>query len=444
MLFNRLKWNVYLVYHLWGQAQFPFKPLEVIKKIQSRRVQRIVSYAYKAVPYYRETMRKLGLVPEDFKTVDDLSKLPVLEGSQIQRDPAYFVSTRQPISNYIKLQSGGSTGEPRTIYYNPSALFLNSAYGERGRSVITSLVGKSLGYRVTVFTSPLSTSYKIHRFIQNHTWFPPPLKIQCQYLSLYDSPKKNVPLMNEFKPEILISYGSYLQMLFSYLEDARTFFHHPLAIMYSSDGLCSSIRRLIQERFGIPVFGHYGAVEALSMGFECPSHLGLHVNMDFYPIRIVNKKGETLPVNECGDLIVSNLINYATVLLNYHLGDKAAAAPDQCPCGRTLPLILFPQGRTDDILKSESGESINPNVIYTCFDSEESVRQYKIVQEDAYHFKVYLIATETCDCENLRQRVTTKFKNHFGENVNVDIRFVDSIDRTKAGKLKVIVSMQNQ
>jgi hypothetical protein len=40
-----------------------------------------------------------------------------------------------------------------------------------------------------------------------------------------------------------------------------------------------------------------------------------------------------------GEVVVSNLVNRETVLLNYRLGDVAASLPDRCPCGRSLPLL---------------------------------------------------------------------------------------------------------
>ena len=53
----------------------------------------IVRHAYSTVPYYRETMDRLGLTPADLGTAADLAKLPILEPWQLTRDPEYFVST---------------------------------------------------------------------------------------------------------------------------------------------------------------------------------------------------------------------------------------------------------------------------------------------------------------------------------------------------------------
>ena len=52
----------------------------------------MVAHAYEHVPYYRETMRRLGLAPGDIAVGGDLAKLPLIEREQLQRDPEYFVS----------------------------------------------------------------------------------------------------------------------------------------------------------------------------------------------------------------------------------------------------------------------------------------------------------------------------------------------------------------
>ncbi len=140
MLVNRVLWNAYLVYHMMGQSRFPFKPLEVIKHLQSRRVRTMVRHAYRTVPYYRETMDRLGLKVEDLQNAEDLAKLPLIEPSQLQRHPEYFISTARPMSAYLRLRTAGSTGDPRSVYHTPAAIFQNAAHGERERSIITSLV----------------------------------------------------------------------------------------------------------------------------------------------------------------------------------------------------------------------------------------------------------------------------------------------------------------
>ena len=69
-----------------------------IERAQRRQLRATVAHAYEHVPYYRETMRRLGLGPADFETASDLAKLPLIEREQLQRDPEYFVSRAEPLA----------------------------------------------------------------------------------------------------------------------------------------------------------------------------------------------------------------------------------------------------------------------------------------------------------------------------------------------------------
>ena len=441
MLIARLFWNAYLAYQMIGQSRLPFKPLETIKRFQAWRVRKMVAHAYRTVPYYRETMDRMGLKVGDFQNAGDLGKLPPIEPSQLQSHPEYFTSTAQPIGRYLRLYTGGSTGDPRSVYHTPRAIFQNAAHGERERCIITSLIGKQFGYRETVIVSPNCTAHKLQTFCQSQALFPDRLRINRQYISLMDPTEENVRLINHFQPDVIQSYGSYLGILFSYLADTGQPFHRPKVITFSSDGLADSVRKLIQGQFGIPVFSAYQANEALKLGFECEKHLGFHLNVDLYPVRIADATGRDLPVGETGEVVVSNLVNPATVLLNYRLGDLAAFLPEECLCGRSLPMLSFTPGRTDDLITLPSGRIIHPQAVRTIFTVEEQVWQYQIVQHSNTQFSIKIVASRMADRQKLKERVTAKFAERFGSEVSTDISFVDSIDRTASGKFKPVISM---
>jgi phenylacetate-CoA ligase len=441
MPIHRLFRSAYLAYHLYGQARLPFQPLEGIRRIQAQRVRAMISYAYQTVPYYRETMDRLCLTVNDFQNANDLSKLPLIEPDQVQRDPGYFTSTTYPLNKYFRLRTGGSTGDPRSVYHTASSIFRNAAHGERERFIFTSVIGKRFGYREMVIASPTCTAFKLQNFCQKHAFLPFHLQIQRQYISLLDPIEKNIHLINEFKPDIVQSYGSYLEILFSFLSDTQKPFRRPKVIAFSSDGLNDSVRHLIQERFQIPVFSIYQANEAFKIGFECESHMGLHLNIDLYPVRIVDLSGKEVAESETGEVVVSNLVNQATILLNYRLGDLAALLPLQCPCGRSLPLLSFPPGRSDDLIELPSGQILHPQAIRSVFAREERVWQYQFIQHSGTHFSLKVVAARGTNLKELKDRMMTNLAERLGMNAQVDISFVDSIDRTSGGKFRPVISM---
>ena len=441
---TRSMWSAYLAYHMWGQPGFPFKPLEVIKRVQAKRVQRAVKHAYHTVPYYHETMNRLGLMPANINSAEDLQKLPLLEREQVQRDPEYFVSTATPLNRCLKLRSGGSTGAPLTIYHDTAALFQNAAHGERERCIVTGLVGQSFGYRETVIVSHLGTAHSVQRYCSNHGLFPREFRIQRQYISVLDPPEKVIRLLKDFKPTVIKSHGSHLGILAAHLQATGESFQWPRVVAYGADSLPDFFRRAAEEKFKTQVFSIYGAVEALKIGFECAHHAGLHVNIDLYPVRVVNSDGGSLPLGDSGDIIVSNLVNRATVLLNYRLGDIASLLPEPCPCGRSLPLLSPILGRCDDWIRLPSGQSIHPQSVRVIFTNEEQILLYQVIQETPTCFRVFIVAGNGCNRQATRERIANKFVETFGEGIATEIVFVDSIDRTVTGKFRPIISKCTQ
>ncbi|OGW37697.1 MAG: hypothetical protein A2Y97_05585 [Nitrospirae bacterium RBG_13_39_12] len=444
MLLKRLFWSFYATYHLRGQASYPFRSQTKIKRDQSRRVRVMVEYAYQNVPYYRDTMKKIGLYPADFCSVEDLAKLPILERSQIQSDPEYFISEKQSLDRCLQLRTSGSTGSPCMIYHDPYAIFKSMAIGYRGLSIIANAVGKKIGYRESFIGSFISSIDKVQQFRKDHALFPSGIYINKQHLSVLESPKNIILQLNSFKPDVIGSYGSYLEIMFSYLRDTGASFHRPKVITYGADMLSSPTRKLIEREFKIPVFSIYRAIEAFAIGFECEHHNGLHLNIDFYPVRIVNTEGQHLSTGESGDVIVSNLINRATVLLNYRIGDIAHILPKQCACGRSLPLLSFIEGRTDDLIELQSGKIIHPQAVYDIFTEEEQIYQYQVIQKTVTDFSVAIVASKSSDNRLTTKRILNKFHQTFGQNVKVDIAFVESIDRTVTGKIRSVISMKQK
>ena len=444
MLISRLWWSVYLATQVIGQARFVFKPREAIRRAQSRRVRRMAAYAYRHVPYYRDIMDRLKLKPSDFQAAEDLARLPILERRQVQEAPERFISTAVRPSRCLILCTGGSAGTPLSVTHDLRSVLDAIGHQERYRAVLKAAVGRKGRYRETWVFPPQSSPHKVRRYWWDRTFRMKDFTPDKQFLSMYDPPETVVPRLNAFRPDVIHSYGSYIEELFAYLAAAEAPFARPKAVGFGADGLSDSARRMIQERFEVECFSSYNAVEAWRIGFECPEHIGLHINEDYYPLRIVDPGGKDLPPGEPGDVIVSNLVNRAMVFLNYRLGDIASLIPGPCPCGRTLPLLTYPAGRSDDWMELPSGRRLHPQAVHTLLREEYELWQYQVTQESPLSFRLSLVAKDACDREQTRARLTAKFRQAFGEDARVEVTFVAALPRTAAGKVRPIVSLSGK
>ena len=93
----------------------PFLPLPVLERLQARRLRATIAHAYEHVPHYRETLRKLGLTPDDIRTAADLRRLPTVERADYVRDPERFVSRHADRSLFVTRESGGSRAAPLRV-----------------------------------------------------------------------------------------------------------------------------------------------------------------------------------------------------------------------------------------------------------------------------------------------------------------------------------------
>jgi phenylacetate-CoA ligase len=328
------------------------------------------------------------------------------------------------------------------VFPDPFALFQGAVYHERVRAVIRELAGARFRTRDLRFTSPAGVVSTASRALNARSLIPPSLRAVRRDVPFFTSPADAVVAINDFRPEVLsATYGSYLEELFVHVHRSGETLHQPTVVTYGGDSLSDPVRRLIMEHYGIPVVSVYGAVEAFDIGFECERHLGHHLNLDLYPLRVVDAEGRELPDGRSGNVVVSSLVGRGTVILNYRLGDIAAKLPIDCPCGRSLPLLSFIEGREDDSLRSANGESIDSRAVRTLFKGEEQIARYRVVQEAPTQVAVFLVTLEASKPEGLVHRLACKLQDRFGARTRIEISFVDSFPRTRRGKVRTIESL---
>lgn len=444
---RRLYWSAYVGFHYLVQRGLPFRPHEAIRREQARRIRRMLVHAARFVPYYRETLKRMGLTPDDFRSAGDLARLPILERRDIQTDPERFHSEAFRHKPCLTIRTGGSTGAPIAIRHELGAVLRTAVHGQRYQGALSEAPpgrGRKSGRETWVFPSYRANVHIYRLAWKEHTLLDRRPLASRQYVAMTDPLEKAASLISAYKPDVIHTYGSYLEELFAYLHATGTPFPRIRAAGFGADGLSDQARRLMMEAYGIPAFSIYAAVEAPSMGFECREHRGLHMNEDLYPVRLVDGSGRPVPAGERGEVVVSNLVNRAMVLLNYRLGDLASFLPGPCPCGRTLPMMSYPEGRKDDWLIHPSGRLLTPFAVGHVLRDEPGVLQYQLVQETPRSFRVSLVVKEPFDLPGYEARATAKLAGLFGDGVSLRAAVVPTIPRTASGKVRPYISLMTR
>ncbi len=431
--------NAIVFAHLPGQRRVPYLPREKQSSLRDARLRRLVRYAARTVPYYRRLFEEQKIDPREIRTVADLDRFPLIDKQMVRSNPRFFVSASRRGMRSIPFTTSGTTGNPLQIFHDQSSLLANIAFGEREREVISRGSDKKLGYREAAIFYPGNTSSKVWAFYRRKTFIP--VRPDRLVLSVLEPVEKVVESINRFRPDVIRSYGSYLEILFRILAARKIHMHPPRLIICGADAMTEAGRTFITETFGIPVFALYNAVEALKIGFSCEARSDYHLHDDLCHIKIIDRHGKKVPDGQSGEVVISNLVNHGTVLLNYRLGDIASLSSEKCSCGRTLPLLSELVGRVEDILFLPGGEFVHPRAIWRVFKFRDEVLQYQLTQHEPNRFELSLVTADKKIYQRIIDDILADLRDLLGRSAVIEPGFYRELERQKGGKFRPVRSM---
>ena len=215
----------------------------------------------------------------------------------------------------------------------------------------------------------------------------------------------------------------------------------PTAVLYVSDHLTDSGRRVVEDDFGVKILSNYSAVEALRIRFGCLASRGFHLHCDMTHVRIVDEEGHDVPAGESGEVVVSNLVNRSTVLLNHRLGDEGSLAREPgCLCGRTLPRLATLEGRRDDVLELAGGRHVHSAEVWSLVRRNAELIQYQLVQLTHDRFELRVVATDPAMFDRVAADLVGRLRPLLGTSAEVPTTFVDAFEPFGKAKRRQLIS----
>ncbi len=437
-------WSAFTAWHARRERTLPWWPAGRLAALQDRRVRDIVAHAYATVPHYRETMRALGLIPADVVCAADLAKLPPVGGAELAAAPERFLSTAHAGGNTLLLTTTGTTGHFKQIHHDPAAVFAALAAGGRHRTVASSVPPSTTrphgGARQLVIAPPAGTNALIRDYHRAHLLPMPVGRFEPAFLPL-DRPFVDlVAAINASRPDTIVSFGRFVGYLYRRAMEANVAIHRPRLIWYGGDAMPEADRRLIEERHGIPVFSSYQSCEFLRIAFQCERREGHHVSTDHVVLRVVDPEGRDVPAGTPGEVVITNLVNRATVLINFRLGDRVTLGGRPCACGRTLPLISALDGRSEDLLLRADGERVHESVVLRRLYDVPGLSNVAVVQQALARIDARVVVAPGADAAATAASLRGALSELLGRpgDLQTDISVVDDIPAGPGGKFRAV------
>jgi phenylacetate-CoA ligase len=439
-MLNRVGGNLIVLAALRGQGRIPYWPPERLQELRDARVRETVRYAAETVPYWRDLFRDDGIDPSDIRNADDLARLPLLDKETVQEQPESFVSESGLGRTSIPFLTSGATGRRLVINHDRRSLLRNIAYNERQRAVEARLCGKRYGYSRLAVESPGGTGRRVAGVYGRNTFMP--LRATHHFVSSQEPLTRVVAEINSRRPDVVRGHGSYLELLFRVVAERGVDIRLPRVLLYGGDMMTTAGRSFIEEHFGLPVLSSYNAAEAFQIGFLCEERRYFHLYADLTHVRVVDGAGADVPAGQEGEVVISNLVNRGTVLLNYRLGDRASLIDGRCACGRTLPMLSELQGRLLDIVVLPDGNLVTMGRIWEVVKRRPEVLRYQFVQVEPRRFELRLMTADRRVYDRIADELLRELRGVAGPACTVEASFHDSLEPGPDGKFRTLVALQ--
>ena len=420
--YNSYRKGVHYSFKLSRAAALLDAPRETIEAFQAERLRNLLQHAYQTTPYYREL----------FKTeTPDISQIPPLEKQDIREQLERLCSTAFTAEQRIENATGGSTGTPLKFCQD------RNYWNQRNLSVyyFDRWAGWNFGRpQLVIWGAPADLKddghwkHRINNFWRNQYWLNGFHLTDAAMLAMFEQ-------MDQSPPQTILAYPSSLYQFAGFLSDNGLSPRWDLkGIIASAEMLHPHYRALAEIIFKAKVYNRYGGREVGLIGMECAEGR-MHINCRDLYLEIDSPD----PYSEPGEILITQLNNYAMPFIRYRIGDVGMLSDEMCPCGSELPILAELLGRTTATFRTKTGILIHGGYFTRQFYGVKGVNQFQIIQETLKHCVLKVVVNEQWTGATCRYLVQC-IQKALGGDVAVTVEFVDDIPVPASGKREYTIS----
>lgn len=392
---------------------------EEIDQQQLLQLQRVLSHAVAAVPFYRARHPRGVTV----RSLTDLAHLPLVHRGDLTGLPLEDRRGSPVTAETLTKRTSGTTSEFLTVELSARAAWW--------QGIVALRRNRARGLQPWERTAAIhwSPDRRARRGLLGS------LARRSAVLDAADDPATLAAALSALEPVAISGFGHLLIDVGRQL-DGRL---RPRVVGTGGQVLARSDRRAIADAFGAFPLDLYGAVEVGSVAWQCSAADLYHVDHDSVFVEVVDRHGAPLLPGETGDVVVTTLQNPHMPFVRYRLGDRARFASRPCRCGSPGPAIEEIEGREMDWFVDERGVAVSSSRLFLTRQLDDVVHRYRVVQDEQGRVTVEVVPAGALPAEAVA-RIVEGYHAVLGASVPVAVEAVDDLPLEPSGKLRQFVS----
>lgn len=296
-----------------------------IASFQLERLRATIELARSRSAFYR---RRLATAPE-VRALADLARLPFTTADDVRDDPLAFVCVSQDdIQRVVTLDSSGTTGAPKRLYFTRADQELTIDFFAAGMSTFT-----GPGDRVLILL-PGETPGSVGDLLASGLE-------RIGAVPIKHGPVRDPGLAREVAVRegatVMVGVPTHLLRLVRTAPPGAP--RPPVhSVLLSTDHVPQAIVKAIETAWGCRVYNHYGMTEmGLGGGVDCVARRGYHLREADLLFEVVDPAtGAEVAPGEIGEVVFTTLTRVGMPLIRYRTGDYGRWVTTPCPCGTSL------------------------------------------------------------------------------------------------------------
>lgn len=338
------------------------------------RLRDSLAWVYERSPHYRRMLDGAGVRPAEIESYDDFRRrVPCTDKS----DLVEHQRARPPYGEFLAVPRE----EIASLATSPGPIYMPRLATERGGSGALSEAIRIMGVRrgdvahVTLSYHVMPGGLRLHRAFE---------EAGCLVINGgTGATRLQVQLARDYGATVYAGTPGFLATLGATARemgvDPRRDLRYRVGLS-TAEPLGATLRRELEDTFGIELFDHCGEAQIGPLAGECRVHEGMHLHAtDLFVEFLDPESGEPAEPGGLGEIVATHLGPRALPLVRYAPRDVFRLIGEPCPCGNPSLRLTFVGQR--GAFRKIKGVLVHPAQVRAALADFPEVGRFQIVVE---------------------------------------------------------------